>query len=91
MAQGETLVAYSDGVTEARDRDGSLLPAGAAAGGALRIEERLPRRRRRREPAHGGIDPADVVSFIHGDVTRWAQAINDDMVSSSSSTRRTDR
>jgi hypothetical protein len=68
MDEGETLVAYSDGVTEARDRDGSFYPLGQ------RLGERYSRK------GSGRIDPADVVSFIHGDVTRWARAINDDMV-----------
>ncbi len=80
LAQGETLVAYSDGVTEARSRDGGFYPLGQrlteryGAGSAFRADGAGGSMRT------AGIDPAEVVSFIHGDVTRWAEAINDDMV-----------
>lgn len=82
LAEGETLVVYSDGVTEARDRAGAFYP----------LEQRLTERYgdghgalmvRAQGNAQGhapGIDPAEVVSFIHRDVTRWARTINDDLV-----------
>ncbi|HEV7627778.1 MAG TPA: PP2C family protein-serine/threonine phosphatase [Streptomyces sp.] len=72
LAEGEALVAYSDGVTEARHRDGRFYPleqrlsAWYGAGG--------------RGGGRASIDPAEIVAFIHGDVTRWAEAINDDLV-----------
>nr|WP_240969352.1 PP2C family protein-serine/threonine phosphatase [Streptomyces sp. HNM0575] len=78
LAYGETLVAYSDGVTEARSRDGVFYPLGARLAerygdghGASVIHE---------DGNRSGVEPAEIVSFIHRDVTRWARTINDDLV-----------
>ncbi|MGH3311307.1 MAG: PP2C family protein-serine/threonine phosphatase [Streptomyces sp.] len=69
LAAGETLVAYSDGVTEARGEDGTFYPLGQ------RLAERYG------SGWHAvGIEPAEVVRFLQGDVARWAKALNDDMV-----------
>ncbi|MDJ1130745.1 PP2C family protein-serine/threonine phosphatase [Streptomyces iconiensis] len=63
----ELLLAYSDGVTEARDEHGDFYPLAARltarfCGSATRLV------------------PADVVSFLQDDVASWAAGLNDDMV-----------
>ncbi|MFC4495925.1 PP2C family protein-serine/threonine phosphatase [Streptomyces ovatisporus] len=73
LADGDTLVAYSDGVTEARSRSGGFYP----------LEQRLAERygSTAGAPAQAAaVEPAEVVAFVNRDVTRWAEAVNDDMV-----------
>jgi serine phosphatase RsbU (regulator of sigma subunit) len=71
LADGDTLVAYSDGVTEARSSSGTFYP----------LEQRLAQRYGGGSAAKAApIEPAEVVSYINRDVTRWAKAVNDDMV-----------
>ncbi|WP_246530922.1 PP2C family protein-serine/threonine phosphatase [Streptomyces bathyalis] len=82
LAEGEALIAYSDGVTEARSPDGGFYPLGR------RLEERYAGASKAGRSGGGGhirgkpetVDPSEVVSFVHKDVTRWAESINDDLV-----------
>lgn len=69
LAPGELLVAYSDGVTEARDAAGEFYPL------AERLTERYGTGSRYVPP-----DPADVVTFLQADVASWAAGLADDMV-----------
>ncbi|WP_314175671.1 PP2C family protein-serine/threonine phosphatase [Streptomyces winkii] len=78
LADGETLVAYSDGVTEARSGDGAFYPLGRRL--AERYGDASGARGGRDDGSDRGIEPSEVVSFIHRDVTRWARTINDDLV-----------
>ncbi|SCK39101.1 PP2C family protein-serine/threonine phosphatase [Streptomyces sp. WMMB 322] len=84
LTEGEALIACSDGVTEARSRDGGFYPlerrleerySGASGTGRGAVGGHL-----RGVGGPGGIDPSEVVSFVHRDVTRWAESINDDLV-----------
>ncbi|MGW4551410.1 PP2C family protein-serine/threonine phosphatase [Streptomyces violaceorubidus] len=64
---GDILIAYSDGVTEARDGAGTFYP----------LRERL------QELCSGGAgpgSPARLVTFIEEDVARWAPTLGDDLV-----------
>ncbi len=72
LAEGDTLVAYSDGVTEARSKRGGFYP----------LEQRLAERYGMVDGVRtrAAVEPAEVVSFVSRDVTRWADAVNDDMV-----------
>ena len=81
LADGDTLVAYSDGVTEARSRDGAFYPLGQ------RLAERYgsvgdgaPGAEGDAEADADAAEPAEIVSFINRDVTRWAKTVNDDLV-----------
>lgn len=74
LTECETLVAYSDGVTEARSRDGRFYPL------VRRLEERYGDGSAREHQGAGDIDPAEVVAFIQKDVRHWAESVNDDMV-----------
>lgn len=69
LAAGDALVAYSDGVTEARARDGSFYP----------LRQRLARRY-----AAGcgpqGVEPGDLVGYVQQDLAAWTPALNDDAV-----------
>jgi hypothetical protein len=67
------LVAYSDGVTEARDRNGEFYP----------LRQRLAAHFTREATdwdATRASAPADIVDFIQRDVNRWARTLNDDLV-----------
>lgn len=63
----ELLLAYSDGIIEARDRHGDFYPL------ADRLTTRFGS-----SPTRN--DPAEVISFLQADVAKWATALNDDMV-----------
>lgn len=78
LVDGETLIAYSDGVTEARGRDGAFYPLGQRL--AERYGDGRGARMVRDGGQPGGVEPAEIVSFISRDVTRWAPSINDDLV-----------
>ncbi|MCH6161176.1 PP2C family protein-serine/threonine phosphatase [Streptomyces marispadix] len=78
LADGETLVAYSDGVVEARRRDGTFYPLGPRL--AERYGDGHGSRMFHEDGNAAGVEPAEIVSYIHRDVTRWARAINDDLV-----------
>ena len=70
---GRMLVAYSDGVTEARDRDGAFYP----------LEDRLASHFTDAATdwdAAPPLSPADVVTFVQHDVTRWTPVLGDDLV-----------
>ena len=73
LADGDTLVAYSDGVTEARSRDGTFYPLGQ------RLAERYGSEGDG-APEVEAVEPAEIVSLINRDVTHWAQTVNDDLV-----------
>ncbi|WP_234328379.1 MULTISPECIES: PP2C family protein-serine/threonine phosphatase [unclassified Streptomyces] len=63
---GAILLAYSDGVTEARDSAGTFYP----------LRERL-----QAHCAHtDGVSPTELVTFLEQDVARWAPALTDDLV-----------
>ncbi|OEU87442.1 hypothetical protein DB35_23005 [Streptomyces abyssalis] len=80
LAEGEALVAYSDGVSEARNRDGAFYPLGQRLAARYGDGAGSGRRTGREGERAGGAEPGDVVSFINTDVTRWAGTINDDLV-----------
>jgi hypothetical protein len=67
LEPGDILLAYSDGVTEARDSTGTFYP----------LPERLQRHcGDRTQP----VSPSDVISFLQEDVTRWAHTLDDDVI-----------
>ncbi|MGW8380470.1 PP2C family protein-serine/threonine phosphatase [Streptomyces sp. ODS28] len=87
LPAGRMLVAYSDGVTEARDRDGEFYP----------LRQRLAAHFTSTDTGTGSgsgpspgpaadwdaeppLAPSDVVSFVQRDVNRWAPSLNDDLV-----------
>nr|WP_240979608.1 PP2C family protein-serine/threonine phosphatase [Streptomyces sp. HNM0574] len=78
LTPGEILVAYSDGVAEARNDAGEFYP----------LRERLDAQFRDGGGVSGGgathnphaLDPSEVVSFLQGDVAAWTPALNDDVV-----------
>lgn len=72
LPPGRMLVAYSDGVTEARDRDGEFYP----------LQQRLTAHFTGEATGWdtAAVTPGDVVTFIQHDVTRWAPTLNDDLV-----------
>ncbi|RAJ66792.1 stage II sporulation protein E [Streptomyces sp. Amel2xB2] len=96
LARGETLIAYSDGVTEARGRDGTFYPlgqrlaerygdprdGGTSGSGAVDAArgDAGAKGAGATDAARADIEPAEVVAFISDDVTRWAPTINDDLV-----------
>lgn len=71
LERSELLVAYSDGITEARNRDGVFYPL------LQRLDEQYEAR-----DAEGGpeIDPTEIVDFIQRDVQSWARKLSDDVV-----------
>lgn len=67
LAPGDILIAYSDGVTEARDGAGTFYP----------LRERL------QDHCAGRawpISPTGLVTFLEEDVARWAPTLGDDLV-----------
>jgi serine phosphatase RsbU (regulator of sigma subunit) len=67
MDPGDILLAYSDGVTEARDGTGTFYP----------LSERLQDHcASSTEP----VSPAGVVTFLEEDVARWARTLGDDLI-----------
>lgn len=69
LEQGELLVAYSDGITEARARDGTFYP----------LRGRLAQRYAQPRGA-GGVEPGELVTYVQRDLAQWARALNDDAV-----------
>ncbi|GAB2775891.1 PP2C family protein-serine/threonine phosphatase [Streptomyces daliensis] len=81
MPVGDMLVAYSDGVTEARGRDGAFYPL------RQRLNDHFCRPADEPGGSGGsgcfegrGTVPAEIVTFLQDDVARWAPTIGDDMV-----------
>lgn len=75
----ELLLAYSDGIIEARDKDGGFYPL------AARLTERFATPSPSAPPPQTAAattrnDPAEVIAFLQEDVAAWAAALNDDMV-----------
>ncbi|MFD5284105.1 PP2C family protein-serine/threonine phosphatase [Streptomyces rubrogriseus] len=64
---GDILIAYSDGVTEARDSAGTFYP----------LRERL---QDHCSSSTGPVSPNALVTFIEEDVARWAPTLGDDLV-----------
>ncbi|MGQ4488566.1 PP2C family protein-serine/threonine phosphatase [Streptomyces sp. SAS_281] len=64
---GEILLAYSDGITEARNRAGVFYP----------LRERL---QSHCASSGGAVTPSGLVAFIEEDVARWAATLSDDLV-----------
>ncbi|MET7322795.1 PP2C family protein-serine/threonine phosphatase [Streptomyces sp. NPDC005549] len=64
---GDILIAYSDGVTEARDSAGTFYP----------LRERL---QDHCSSSAGPVSPTRLVTFIEEDVARWAPTLGDDLV-----------
>lgn len=64
---GDLLIAYSDGVTEARDSAGTFYP----------LRERL---QDHCAGSAGWLSPTGLVTFLEEDVTRWAPTLGDDLV-----------
>jgi hypothetical protein len=64
---GDILIAYSDGVTEARDSAGTFYP----------LRERL---QDHCADSAGPISPTRLVTFLEEDVARWAPTLGDDLV-----------
>jgi hypothetical protein len=64
---GDILIAYSDGVTEARNRAGAFYPLRARLQAYCSSSPR---------PS----SPADIIDFIQHDLVRWAPALADDVV-----------
>jgi serine phosphatase RsbU (regulator of sigma subunit) len=68
LGDGELLVAYSDGITEARDTQDNFYPLSTRLGSHF-----TGRTAHRRSPAH-------VAEFIEQDVASWAESLKDDAV-----------
>jgi hypothetical protein len=64
---GDILLAYSDGVTEARDSSGTFYP----------LREQL---QAHCTDTGGAVSPTGLVTFLEEDVARWAPALTDDLV-----------
>ncbi|MFE9699900.1 PP2C family protein-serine/threonine phosphatase [Streptomyces sp. NPDC006270] len=64
---GDILIAYSDGVTEARDRAGTFYPLRARLQTHCGSSPQPP-------------SPADIIDFLQHDLVRWAPALADDVV-----------
>lgn len=69
LAGGDLLVAYSDGITEARDARDDFYPLARRLGAAF-TGRTAPGRR----------SPAGVAEFIEHDVASWAESLKDDAV-----------
>ena len=67
LQPGDILIAYSDGITEARDRTGTFYP----------LRERL---QHHCAGSIGPVTPSGLVAFIEKDVARWSQTLSDDLV-----------
>ncbi|WP_346010729.1 PP2C family protein-serine/threonine phosphatase [Streptomyces sp. SID5910] len=67
LEPGDILVAYSDGVTEARSRTGTFYP----------LRERL---QAYCDTAAEPVSPAGLTTFLQGDLARWAPALGDDVI-----------
>ncbi|BDD70840.1 membrane protein [Streptomyces lividans] len=67
LEPGDILLAYSDGVTEARDSTGTFYP----------LPERL---RHHYATSAQPVSPSDLISFLQEDVTRWAHTLGDDVI-----------
>ncbi|WP_051944854.1 PP2C family protein-serine/threonine phosphatase [Streptacidiphilus rugosus] len=68
LAEGDLLVAYSDGITEARDAEDNFYPLSGRLGAAF-----TGRSAQRRTPAR-------IAEFIEHDVAVWAEHLKDDAV-----------
>ncbi|UCM89287.1 PP2C family protein-serine/threonine phosphatase [Streptomyces marincola] len=71
LRRGDVLLGYTDGVTEARDGAGAFYPLAERLAGAVEREwpgGRLPA---------DGLD--DLVEYVWRDVTRYAEAVQDDV------------
>ncbi|WP_228989396.1 PP2C family protein-serine/threonine phosphatase [Streptomyces sp. DH8] len=67
MRPGDTLIAYSDGVTEARDHSGAFYPL------RTRLQAHC-------DSSPQPSSPDDVIDFLQRDLARWAPALTDDVV-----------
>ncbi|MEV5697252.1 PP2C family protein-serine/threonine phosphatase [Streptomyces anthocyanicus] len=67
LEPGDILLAYSDGVTEARDSTGIFYP----------LPERL---QHHYATSAQPVSPSDLISFLQEDVTRWAHTLGDDVI-----------
>ncbi|MFF6836923.1 MULTISPECIES: SpoIIE family protein phosphatase [unclassified Streptomyces] len=74
---GEILLAYSDGITECRNRAGTFYP----------LRERL---QNHCANSTGAVSPSGLVAFIEEDVARWAATLSDDLVAIAFQIARTD-
>ena len=68
LAEGDLLVAYSDGITEARDGQDDFYPLTGRLGAAFTGHSAEPR------------SPGRVAEFIEHDVSTWAESLKDDAV-----------
>ncbi|MFF4173242.1 PP2C family protein-serine/threonine phosphatase [Streptomyces sp. NPDC001744] len=64
---GDILIAYSDGVTEARDRSGAFYPL-------------LERLRAHCADSARPLSPLAIIEFLKHDLAQWAPALTDDIV-----------
>ncbi|MEW2128662.1 PP2C family protein-serine/threonine phosphatase [Streptomyces sp. NPDC007259] len=67
LHRGDILIAYSDGITEARDSAGTFYP----------LRERL---QSHCASSPGPVEPTGLVAFLEEDVARWAPTLSDDLV-----------
>ncbi|MET9823389.1 MULTISPECIES: SpoIIE family protein phosphatase [Streptomyces] len=67
LSPGDILLAYSDGVTEARDSTGTFYPL------CERLQDHCA-------DSAGPVSPTGLVTFVEEDVARWAPTLSDDLV-----------